>query len=117
MAPMAPQQGLGALQNAYSQFMTQPPAQPNPMFGAQPTQQAQQVSNVLDSYMGAAQQPQMAPAPAPAAPPPMPASTAPTAQAQQPLYQQLRPEDPRMQAMRGLQRTGDMRHNPYVRNV
>ena len=108
LAPMSPQaMGLGALQNAYSQFQNTPAPQPNPMFGAQP--QAQAASNVLDSFMGT----QAAPPAAPAAPPPMPA-----AQPQAPLYapQQVRPEDPRMQAMRGLQRTGDMGHNPYVRN-
>ena len=103
--------GLGALQNAYSQFQNTPAPQPNPVFGAQPQAQAQAqaASNVLDSFMGTQASP---PAP-PAAPPSMPAS-----QAQPPLYapQQVRPEDPRMQAMRNLQRTGDMGHNPYVRN-
>ena len=91
-APMPAQpQGLGALQNAYSQFMTQPPPQPSPMFGSQ----AQQASSVLDSFMNPQQ---AAPAAPPAPPPPMPASIP------QPLYTQVRPEDARMQAMRGLQR-------------
>ena len=59
--PQQPQ-GLGALQNAYSQFQNSAPPQPNPMFGQQPTPtaRASQISNLLDAYMNAGQQMPMA---------------------------------------------------------
>ena len=64
-SPGMPQQtqGLGALQNAYSQFQNSAPPQPNPMFGEQPNPAAQapQVSNVLDAYMDVGQQPDHGP--------------------------------------------------------
>ena len=93
--PQQPQ-GLGALQNAYSQFQNSVPPQPNPMFGQQPNPaaQASQVSNVLDAYMDNGQQAPQA-QPAPMAPPMMP---------QAPNFSQMRQEDPRMQAMRNMQR-------------
>lgn len=106
---MAPQgtpqqpQGLGALQNAYSQFQNSAPPQPNPMFGQQPNPaaQASQVSNVLDAYMDIGQQAQ----PAPMAPPMMgQPPMAPPMMPQAPNFSQMRQEDPRMQAMRNMQR-------------
>ena len=104
---MAPQgmpqqtQGLGALQNAYSQFQNSAPPQPNPMFGEQPnpTAMAQQTSNVLDAYMDVGQQAPQA-QPAPMAPPMM----APPMMPQAPNFGQIGQEDPRMQAMRNMQR-------------
>jgi hypothetical protein len=109
---MAPQgmpqqpQGLGALQNAYSQFQNSAPPQPNPMFGQQPNPaaQASQVSNVLDAYMDNGQQAPQA-QPAPMAPPMMgQPPMAPPMMPQAPNFSQMRQEDPRMQAMRNMQR-------------
>ena len=126
---MGSPQGLDALQNAHSQFQNSAPPQPNPMFGEQPdpAAAAQMTSNVLDSYMGAAQpapqaqgtsyqdyltqqqnamqqqmQNAMAPQAPPAPPPPMPASQAPM-MPQAPYYSPVGQEDPRMQAMRSMQ--------------
>ena len=116
--PQQPQ-GLGALQNAYSQFQSSAPPPPNPMFGQQPNPaaQASQVSNVLDAYMDNGQQaPQAQPAPMapPMMAPPMmaPPMMAPPMMAQPPMappmmapnFSQMRQEDPRMQAMRNMQR-------------
>jgi hypothetical protein len=124
--PQQPQ-GLGALQNAYSQFQNSAPPQPNPMFGEQPnpTAMAQQTSNVLDAYMDVGQQaPQAQPAPMapPMMPPPMmpPPMMPPPMMPQAPIppqvpmpppmmpqapnFSQMRQEDPRMQAMRNMQR-------------
>ena len=114
-SPGMPQQtqGLGALQNAYSQFQNSAPPQPNPMFGDQPnpTAMAQQTSNVLDAYMRSGQQAPQA-QPAPMAPPMMgqpprmgqPPMMAPPMMPQAPNFSQMGQEDPRMQYMRNLQR-------------
>jgi hypothetical protein len=91
------------------------------MFGQQPNPaaQASQVSNVLDAYMDNGQQapqaqpaptapPMMAPpmmAPPMMAPPMMaPPMMAPPMMPQAPNFSQMRQEDPRMQAMRHMQR-------------
>ena len=102
---MQPQQaqGLGALQNAYSSFMNTQPQQPNPMFNQQAQntyqefQQAAMGQAPASPPTGAPQAP-MAPPAAPMAPPPM---------QQAPMFNQVRPEDPRMQAMRNMQRGGN----------
>ena len=125
-APMAPQgqppQGLGGISNAYSQFMNQQAPQPNPVFGQQPNPDAQaaQVSGVLDSYMGRdRQQPGQAMPPmgmqGTPVPPPMGMPPQVPMMPQAPNTQQIMPEDPRMQAMRNMQRTAGL--SEFMRNA
>ena len=115
-------QGVMALQNAYQQFQNGAPPQPNPMFGQQPVgnlqgaplgggqaqgqlafnPSTQQAPTLGAQLMGTA--PHITPQPPMAVPPGVPGTFSPQQMPGAPMTQQTRPEDPRMAAMRYMQR-------------